>query len=148
VPPRNQGAARCTGVDEDSTAIYLDRPPGYRQAQPRAPIVTGPGLIETKEPVEDPFAVLRRHAWAMVGNGQDGLAPLGTHADVDGRARWSVLDRVVHDVGDGLAEHQPVGGYRDAIGRIDRNLLPAFLRQDPMTTPRHESAAPHPPLHV
>jgi hypothetical protein len=26
--------------------------------------------------------------------------------------------------------------------------LPAFLRQDPMTTPRHESAAPHPPLHV
>src|SRR5207245_9596089 len=100
------GSSGRTAFDGDLTTVHLDRPSGDGQPETGAAVIAGPGFVEAKEAIEDSFAVFRMDSRPFVGNGQNRVRGIGLHAKIDGRRPRTVLDRVVDDVGDRLAQHQ------------------------------------------
>ena len=79
--------------------MCLDDRPHDREAEPRAPSVAGPRVVEAHETVEDAVAIDRRDARTIVIDGQhDLLARVGhTQPDAIHRMADCVLGQVAYD---------------------------------------------------
>ncbi len=75
--------------------------------------------------------MLSGDARASVGDGEQRLVSIRRHANVDRRCLGSILDRVVNDIRDRLAEHQTIGGDRHAVRHVDREPLIPLFRKNP-----------------
>ena len=95
-----------TGLNSDVTTIRLDSPLGNGQTEPRTAFVPRSALVETEEPIEDAIAVLGGDTCPLVSDTQHGAIAVHTHTNVDRRGLWAVLDRVVDDVRDRVAQHE------------------------------------------
>jgi hypothetical protein len=110
--------------------VDIDRPLGNRQAQARSTAIARARFIDSKETMKDALAMLGGDARPFVANRKHRPVPEPLNADRDGRAGRPVLDRIVQDVGDCLAQNEAVARDDDAIRDIEAHVLVALLGQD------------------
>jgi hypothetical protein len=84
----------------------------------------------TEEPVEDSLPMLWCNPWALIRHAEDRLRSLRLHLNRDGRVPAAVLDVIVVDIGDGLAQDQTVHRNGDALSHtVEVRLLAPSLRE-------------------
>src|SRR5262249_51765548 len=77
------------GSDPDGAAVLVEDVTADCQAEPGAAVVACSSVVESDEPVEDPFTIGRGDAGPVVADCQDRSAVLGIEAQVDPARRMT-----------------------------------------------------------
>src|SRR4029077_12911232 len=93
-----------TAVDGDLAADRLDQVLDDREAQAGPPQLPAPRLVDAVEAFEDAGQVVAGDADPGVGDFQDDGVPPQAAADADGAELGGILDRVVDQVVEDLAD--------------------------------------------
>jgi len=115
---KDRSASRPT-VDGDLAGIGFDCPPGNRQPESGTSGIPGSRFVHPEEPIEDPLPVFRRDAGSFISDGHRRVTAFLIHPDVDRRRPWTVLDRVIDDVGDRFAKHEAVCRDGNRLDGVD-----------------------------
>jgi hypothetical protein len=84
-------------------------------------------FVDAVEAIEDTLAMFGRDAGPAIFNAEQRCVALHHEPNVDRRFVRTVLDRVVDDVGDSLAQDETIGLDDDAAGEIEREPLMPFV---------------------
>ena len=102
------GAVAYLAFDPESAAVGFDDVLGDGEAEAGAAGFAGAGGVHAIEAFEDAFLIRQRNADAGVGDGDDGFARAGGGADVDVPAWRRVLDGVVEEILENVAEQSGI----------------------------------------
>ena len=118
-------------LELDASAVALDGPERDGQAEPGASLVARSSAVDAVEALEDPREVGLGDSRALVRD-LDHRAGVAAPSDVDGddRAPWRVLDGVVGQVDEGLAQEEGVGREPEAGVPPDLDPLVPLLGED------------------
>src|SRR4029453_12260831 len=81
---KSRAAAR-SGVDAEAAAVGFDRPPGDRQPEAGAAVVSRASLIDPEKAIENTVTIFNRHARPLIRHGQQRMRPV--RADIYLNAR-------------------------------------------------------------
>src|SRR5262249_32153402 len=108
----------------------IDGPFRDRQSEARPAFLARTGFVDAIKPIKDAVAMFCRDPRPFVGDRDNRLGLRRLDADAYLRSRWTVFDRVIHDVEDGLAEYQRICTDWNGVSTVDDDPLAALLGED------------------
>ena len=127
----------------------LDGPKGDRESETRTAPLARPRRVDTVETIEDAGAVAFRDTGPLVRDLDAGRAlGIGSDRDPNAAAAWRVLDRVVDQVDEGLAQDEAVDLRHHAVVAAHLDALALLLRENLEQRRGFPGQLEQPPLHA
>src|SRR5258705_8003574 len=113
----------------NASAMRIHNMPRDRKAQPRSSGLARSGGVHSIESLEDALQIRFRNSDTRVGDSEDNFVTVGIGRHVDVSARRSILQSIVHEILQNLAQLHGVAAYAgDVLRQFDRNFEPSRLR--------------------
>src|SRR5712671_3709990 len=113
----------------NAPAMRIHNMPRDRKAQPRSSGLARSGGVHPIKSLEDALQVRFRNSNTRVGDREDDFVTIGIGGHIDVSARRSILQRIVHEILQNLAQLASIAAYAgDVFRQFDRNLQSSRLR--------------------
>src|SRR6266545_3437679 len=122
------------GLQLDASGVRLGRPLYQRESQSAPAHLARTAAPDTVEALENALSMLGSDAGAFVSHFDESAVPELARRDTDARSLRRILDRVVHEVQEGLPQGEPVPFDEHRPLAVGRERLPAFLGEDGQLT--------------